>query len=1625
MLKRKWLLTCLLAVFAATSVTAQTEYASTTTFSENASCAACSVTNPQHAVDGNLNNFSTVEATDGATGGFIEQTLIFNNAGLIGDSLVIGLKFDSLIDVNNVDNVFFETFTGAQTNNDRRSINDPAILIANQTAGNRIDFYFLTSYPYDRVSVRIEAGGTADTVQIYYANKTQAKDLPSGPCVKPIAQSTEINNFCSSCDIENAENSADSDESSFSTFKTTTDLFAAGFVEQNLQFGNAGFHGDTIRFFVEDPSGNLAANNFDNIEIRTSLGSEENNDSKTVGHIDVPFVNQGGNRWVFKYVARFTFDIATIRMNVRGGLGNEDSLRLYYACRVSKDDPVDTVFCQQSMFESNGADASCTNCEVQNANDAVDGNDTTASTLVIDGLFATGVVFQEFELPFIGGDQDRYTLRISNPNGNIDASNLGNLTVQTFIGQNPNNDERVVKEDDLDVIGGPRNWYEYTYEAYQPFDRIRVELEAGDNSQLQELNIFFVCVRDYDVDSTVFIPCEAADSTSEEATALCTSCDVIDPLEVLDSDDDTYSVLKTSDNPPFQINFGSVEQTIVFNSPACGKDSVKFVIGSDDLSVDTSRFDGLTITFINNVETTRDTVASYTVSGDDLTLINGTSKFRMAFSPGSAYDAVIMNNEINTVEGHHRDIRWYSACKTALYPAIPLFTETQICYGDSAVLFANTPQDSVVPSWWDAPTGGTMVGQGFSFTTPNLTDTTTYYVEALDTTTGCTSDVRRAVTVGVYNQTAPAVLDVDSVSLCFGELVTITPKPFGDNFNFYLNANGTEKIYTGTELTIFPVISDSVIYVQHISPFGGCEDPALVPFNIYLKPITPNAELVEDSVTVCRGTFTDLVITQDDTVEAQYFWYTDQFGGNEVFNGDSLRLENILQDTVFYVERVSAPCGPALERTEVHVFAIDEPVATFANDSVFVCEDSIATVTATSTVSEAEFYWYDAPTGGNLFYTGSTFSFAAPADTSVVVYIAAKLDECEQVDRTPLTVFQVDTLLDLMVYDTTICSGEDVIIGVRTRENGAMVNWYDAPTGGNLLGSGDSLQITNALDTTVYYAEVNYSSNCPIDRVPVQVNVIPPIMLNAVMDTVYYCSNEQPTFTVEKNFQQIQVSWYNSETGTGLIGTGDSFTFSPVGDTTTVWYDGDFLDCEAATRKPAVAIFADQLAIPQVSDTLICEGLPITLLADVDVPDSLLVWYDAQSGGNILATGPTFTTNALFNDTTYYVGVDLGTYCNNLPRVPLSVFITNQLAAPSNLVCNEDAATLTSVRFDWTPNPEAVAYEVSLDNGASWIASNTGASHIVNGLSPEECVDLMVRSVGDVACETSTSIGPMTCCALPCDTILAFLIPEYEVCTGDQVTITVYGDPLDEYEYSFNGGANFNTVKSFTYTPGSTETFEVVVRFRDAVAKQECDPVTLSTEVIVHGRPTVDFTMAPVDPIVEGEIINDFQVTYMGSTSSNDNFHYEFYDNNGNLIGQAYQKDPIVALPIAPLDQDYTVTACLNVIDENGCNTRRCKQDIIRVFTVRPVHVPNGFTPDEPTNNTVRIIHEEGFVDLERFAIYNNYGNVVFESNSINKEWDGTFQGEPQPAGVYVYTLQLRDDLGRLQTYQGTITLIR
>ena len=57
--------------------------------------------------------------------------------------------------------------------------------------------------------------------------------------------------------------------------------------------------------------------------------------------------------------------------------------------------------------------------------------------------------------------------------------------------------------------------------------------------------------------------------------------------------------------------------------------------------------------------------------------------------------------------------------------------------------------------------------------------------------------------------------------------------------------------------------------------------------------------------------------------------------------------------------------------------------------------------------------------------------------------------------------------------------------------------------------------------------------------------------------------------------------------------------------------------------------------------------------------------------------------------------------------------------------------------------------------------------------------------------------------------------------------------------------------------------------------------------------------------------------------------------------------------------------------------------------------------------------------------IYNRHGQVVFETNSIDEGWDGTFNNSDSPDGVYIYTLQIKFLEDNQLIEIGTINLFR
>ena len=86
---------------------------------------------------------------------------------------------------------------------------------------------------------------------------------------------------------------------------------------------------------------------------------------------------------------------------------------------------------------------------------------------------------------------------------------------------------------------------------------------------------------------------------------------------------------------------------------------------------------------------------------------------------------------------------------------------------------------------------------------------------------------------------------------------------------------------------------------------------------------------------------------------------------------------------------------------------------------------------------------------------------------------------------------------------------------------------------------------------------------------------------------------------------------------------------------------------------------------------------------------------------------------------------------------------------------------------------------------------------------------------------------------------------------------------------------------------------------------------------------------------------------------------------------------------------------------------------------------PNVFTPSLSTNSRFRV-QGTGILEFHMY-IYTREGLLVFSSDDIETEWDGTHDGEPCPQGNYIYQIRYR---GRSmpdgwQTQTGSVLLLR
>ena len=115
--------------------------------------------------------------------------------------------------------------------------------------------------------------------------------------------------------------------------------------------------------------------------------------------------------------------------------------------------------------------------------------------------------------------------------------------------------------------------------------------------------------------------------------------------------------------------------------------------------------------------------------------------------------------------------------------------------------------------------------------------------------------------------------------------------------------------------------------------------------------------------------------------------------------------------------------------------------------------------------------------------------------------------------------------------------------------------------------------------------------------------------------------------------------------------------------------------------------------------------------------------------------------------------------------------------------------------------------------------------------------------------------------------------------------------------------------------------------------------------------------------------------------------------------------------------------------DDLGCTV--IDSVLINVNKVRPVYIPNIFTPNfDGINDYFTLYGGPAGRYIKTLNIFDRWGGHVYRGenlplNAENAGWDGRINGERANAGVYAFFAEVEFIDGIVLLYEGSITLMR
>ena len=548
------------------------------------------------------------------------------------------------------------------------------------------------------------------------------------------------------------------------------------------------------------------------------------------------------------------------------------------------------------------------------------------------------------------------------------------------------------------------------------------------------------------------------------------------------------------------------------------------------------------------------------------------------------------------------------------------------------------------------------------------------------------------------------------------------------------------------------------------------------------------------------------------------------------------------------------------------------------------------------------------------------------------------------------------------VNTDTVCQGQSATLTATTSRTGGAFSWSP--------GSNTTQSISVSPTSTTTYTVTYAIPGCLVVNNTGDVDVVvPPVV---TVDSSITCLGSSAALTATPTVPGGNYSWSPGGDVT------QSITVSPVATTTyTVTYDIPQSVCPPVTASGLVSVFSPPTL--SVNNTLVCLGADATLTATPLPTGGTYVWSPGNSTTQSITVSPTTST-------TYTVAY---TYSNcsavsasgtvTIPPLPIAAISTvDAICTASNgqEIAQASSGT-TPYSYFWNdPSGSTSSTLTGLPSGASYSITVTDANL---------CTATASATVGD-------SITP-----LPLLNTLTNI-----TCYGlENGTISVSVTNCNSCSYQWS-----NDTSGASLSGLSANDYSVTVTDQNGCTSSGTYTITAPAQATLNILPN-DSTVAEDSLVMLDPVFGPYPSSSIVSYSWTPSFGLSCTD----------CPQPVFS------STSGTYTYALAITYNQGCQIT----DSVTVIVTNQhiIYVPNAFTPNGDGVNDEYKVYPRGSLKFIDLAIYDRWGEKVFESNDQDKGWDGTFRGQKDEPGIYVYVLLVTFDDNFSYKNKGSISLIR